>query len=362
MSETGPPHDLDELLRRNRQILASSLREHLSRSPGELSLTEFLAGQRRGWSEEELRRLDRSGYAAHLQYLSWRAEPPGLETVVRKALGHLRQFEKWAAEKHETEVRGQEDCNDALRAELRAMLGDFEGRRRQQQGDLVRLQDEAEAALRAWRDPVRRPELGLDGPTWEDVEALRAKATAIRLVIERGFEDRARLESEYSVLVAELACQRPALPLTAVISSWADEWVRRWRAAGAGDEEILTLARAAFSDAYRSAPQLQSFGLDSAGGGRARVTIPGGRVTLPGSCDGDRGLIHLATSDRRWDGERLEVAFASRKKCLAVPVGAWKVCSKSHSLAKSAAEVSHSELVRELGEDWGVVCAPVPPA
>src|SRR5262245_13262998 len=137
MSGTGPPSDLDDLLRRNRQVLTNSLREHSRRHPGELSLVEFLAGQRRGWSEQELSRLDRSDYAEHLQYLSWRGEPPGLVTAVRKVLGRFRQFESRAAEKYETELRRQEDCNDALRAELRAMLADFEGRHRQQHDDLV---------------------------------------------------------------------------------------------------------------------------------------------------------------------------------------------------------------------------------
>src|SRR5262245_41440832 len=145
MSGASPPDDLDELLRRNRQVLVTSLREHRLRDPGELSLPQFVAGQRRGWSEEELRRLDRSDYAAHLLYLSWRVEPPGLEMAVRKVLGHLRPFELQAAQKYEAELIREEDFNDALLAEVRAMLGDFEGRRRQQQGDLVRLQDEAEA-------------------------------------------------------------------------------------------------------------------------------------------------------------------------------------------------------------------------
>src|SRR5262249_24536520 len=157
---------------------------------------------------------------------------------------------------------------NALRAELRDRLGDFEGRLRAQENDLVSLYAQFKAS-----EMRSRREFG-EQVSPETLAELGARVTALQRVIQRGFEDRPRLEAEYSLLVSELACQQPVLPLAAVIHPWACDWVQRWREAGDLDDEILELARGAFSDAYRSAPQLQSFHLGSPGGGCARVTIP----------------------------------------------------------------------------------------
>lgn len=283
-------------------------------------MSEFLAAQEEG-GEEKLRSLDDSDHAARLQRLAWRVKPPGLETLVRFALGGLRRYEIKALE--------------YLREEAQRWREDLQVERHQHD-DLV-------ARVEVFRRHLQENELQP--------------------------EERVQLESQLGVLLSEAAecdayrAARAALPGVMVdpwLGGWTDAWVRRWRKAGAPDEEILSHARSAFSGVYTEAPKVQSFLLESEAGGALRVTIPGPRLTLPYVGDECQGPVYLAMSDRE-DAERMELAFGGWRKSFITPITPWQAAGRGYFRAKSVDLVNSAELARDLGPDWGVVCAAAPP-
>ncbi len=101
------PEDLADLIALH-QALEQPAREHSLKGPADLSLPEFLAGQRRGWTAEERERLDRSKYAVRLQKLAWRVEGPSLDVLRRWKAGELHGFEAMAMKEHLAEPEGEE--------------------------------------------------------------------------------------------------------------------------------------------------------------------------------------------------------------------------------------------------------------
>ena len=90
------------------ESLSQLEQEHSLKRPDDLSLPDFLAGQRRGWTAEERERLDRSPYAVRLQKLSWRVELPALEMLFRWHMGELAGFEAQAMQEHLAEPEGRQ--------------------------------------------------------------------------------------------------------------------------------------------------------------------------------------------------------------------------------------------------------------